>query len=81
MSAMTPKHSKLLLNESILPDRGCPSFFAAADMNMMSIMAGKKRSRGEWMDLLQSVGLEVIKIWHSPNLEDDEGIIEAIVKE
>ena len=80
ISAMTPGYSKLLLNESVLPDVGCPSFFAAGDINMMSIMAGKKRSRGQWLELLQSVDLDVIEFWNSSDDgADDEGVIEAML--
>ena len=42
---MTPGYSKLILNESIMPDMDCPAFIAAADINMMFILAGTKRSR------------------------------------
>lgn len=79
MTVMTPGYSKLLLNESVLPDMHCPSFLAAGDMNMLSIMAGKKRSRGQWLELLHSIDLKAIKIWDSPGGGDDEGVIEAVI--
>lgn len=81
MTAMTPGYSKVLLNESVLPDMGCPSYLAAGDINMMSIMAGKQRSRGQWLELLQSVGLNVIRIWNSLDSGNDEGVIEAMLRE
>ena len=77
--AMTPGYSKILLNESILPDIGCSSSLAAGDINMMSIMAGKKRSRREWLELLESVNLKIIRIWDSP--DSDEGVLEAMLDE
>lgn len=80
MSAMKAGHSKLLLNESILPEKNCPSFFAAGDINMMSIIAGMKRTRKEWINLLQSVDLDVVRIWSSPYKGDEEGVIEAMLK-
>ena len=80
ITAMTPGYSKILLNESVLPDMGCPSYLAAGDINMMSIMAGKKRSRGQWLELLQSVGLNVTRIWDSPDSGNDEGVIEAMLR-
>ena len=49
---MTPGHSEILLNESVLPDMGCPSHLAAGDINMMFIMSGKNRPRGQWLELL-----------------------------
>ena len=80
MSAMTPKYSKLLINESVLPNKDCPSFFAAADLNMMSILGGMERTRQQWITLLDSVGLEIIKIWESPYENDADGVIEAMLK-
>ena len=77
---MKPGYSKILLNESVLPDMGCPSYLAAGDINMMSIMAGKKRTRGQWFGLLHSVGLTVIRVWDSPDSGNDEGVIEAMLR-
>ena len=79
MTAMKPNYSKILLNESVLPDTDCPSFLAAGDINMMSIMGGKKRTEGEWEELLRSVDLHVVKIWKSPNPANEEAIIEAVL--
>ena len=76
---MAPGYSKLILNESVMPDMDCPAFFAAGDINMMSILAGIKRSRSQWMELLQSAGFVAVRIWTSPYSEDEEGVIEAMV--
>ena len=80
VSAMKPGYSKILLNESVLPERDCPSFFAAGDLNMMSCLAGIKRTEKQWVDLVESVGLELVKIWKSPFSGDEEGVIEAALK-
>ena len=77
MSAMEPGYSKILLNESVLPDTDCPSFLAAGDINMMSIMGGMKRTEGQWEELLLSVDLHVVKVWKSPNSGSEEAVIEA----
>ena len=79
MTAMKPDYSKILLNESVLPDTGCPSSLAAGDINMMSIMGGKKRTEGQWKELLGSVDLNVVKIWKSPNPGNEEAVIEAVL--
>lgn len=79
MTAMKPGYSKILLNESVLPDTHCPSFLAAGDINMMSIMGGMKRTEGQWEELLRSVDLHVVKIWKSPNLGSEEAVIEAVI--
>ena len=80
MSAMKPGYSKLILNESILPDMNCSPWFATNDINMMAILAGMTRSRSQYVELVESVGLEVVKVWRSPDSEDAEGVIEAVLK-
>lgn len=80
MTAMKPGYSKILLNESVLPDKDCPSFFAAGDINMMSILAGIMRTRRQWTELIESVGLELVEIKTSPHSGDVEGVIEAMLR-
>ena len=80
MTAMVPGYSKILLNESVLPDRGCPPHFAASDINMMSIMAGRVRTEGQWRELLQSINLQIIRIWPSTDGGNQEAVIEAMLK-
>lgn len=77
-TAMKAGYSKILVDEAILPQTNCPSWFAAGDMNMMAALAGKERTKKQWIDLLQSVDLEV-KIWNSPH-DGEEAIIEAMLK-
>ena len=81
MAAMSADYSLLLLNESVMPERNAPSWFAAADINMMSKMAGITRTETQWMELLQSVGLEAVKVWLSPHANDSEGVIVARLRE
>lgn len=75
--AMSPAYSRL--NEAVLPERGCPSFFAAADITMMSVLSAKMRSKRQWTELVESAGLQVVRIWDSPYHGDNEGIVEAII--
>lgn len=76
---MKAGYSKILLNEAIIPRTNCGSWFGAADINVMAILGGMERNQTQWIDLLQSVDLEVVKIWNSPH-EGDEAIIEAMLK-
>lgn len=78
-TAMAPGYSRLILNESVIPDVDCPAFFAAGDINMMSILAGIKRSYSQWIELLRSVGFEEVHISTSPYSGEEEGIIEAML--
>lgn len=77
---MKPGYSRIILNETVLPDIHCPAFFAAGDITMMAVLAAMKRSRAQWTELLESVGLKVMKIWTSPDPEDSEGVIEAMLE-
>lgn len=77
-TAMKAGYSKILLDEAILPQTNCGSWFAACDINMMAMGAGSERTQKQWIDLLQSVDLDV-KIWNSP-YDGDEAIIEAMLK-
>lgn len=76
--AMRPGYSKLLLSESILPDRGARAFPAALDVQMMALHAGRERTEGQWRSLLASVGLCVIGVWQK--VVGGEGVIEAVIE-
>ena len=80
MVAMKLGYFKILLNESVMPDKDCPSFFAAGDINMMALLAGMKCTRRQWIELVESVGLQVVRIWESPYAGDEEGVVEAALK-
>lgn len=74
-SAMRKGYSKLLLNEFILPNQGCPLFAAGFDLQMMAMHAGQERTEQQWRALLAKAGLKVLKCW-VPEFEG-EGIIET----
>jgi hypothetical protein len=78
-SAMTPGYSRLLMNEAVIPERGCPPFFAVGDITMMLVLAGIQRSKRHWIELVESAGLRVVNVWESPDAGDMEGVIEAEV--
>lgn len=75
---MRPGYSKLILNEFILPDKGCDLFPALADIHMMGDLSGTERSEKQFRELLGSIGLEVVNFWQPPGAS--EGIIEAVKK-
>ncbi|KAK1752701.1 S-adenosyl-L-methionine-dependent methyltransferase [Echria macrotheca] len=78
-AAMRPGYSRLLLNEVVIPERDCPLYFACSDITMMAVLAGMQRSRRHWVELVESAGLAVVKVWESPDFGDMEGVIEAMV--
>jgi exonuclease VII small subunit len=74
---MAPGYSKLLLHELIVLEEGAPQFQAQLDMTMMAFNSGMERTAKQWRELLESVGLRVIKVWE-PAEEGADGIVEAI---
>ncbi len=75
VSAMT-EHSKILINEWVLPDVGTPVYPALLDIQVMAMLSGMERTETQWKELLESVGLKVVKV-HKIN-EESEGLIEAV---
>ena len=74
-AAMKKGSSKLLLNEFILPNKGCPLFPAGFDLQMMTMHAAQERTENQWTSLLQKAGLKVVQFWIPKS--GGEGIIEA----
>ncbi|KAL8846669.1 MAG: hypothetical protein Q9221_008255 [Calogaya cf. arnoldii] len=77
-AAMQPDYSKLLISEFVLPDRDTALFPATLDMQMMGLHAGMERSEKQWRNLLDSAGLQVVKLWQ--DIKGGEGVIEATLK-
>jgi len=61
-AAFTPGFSKLLIQENVLPNRGCPKRGALGDIAMMQ-HTGMERSEDQWRQLLLSAGFEILRIW------------------
>ena len=74
--ALVEGKSKLLLVEVILPPMNAPVFGSLRDINMMKY-AGMGRKERQWRGLLDSVGLEIVKIW--PPVKNDS-VMEAVPK-
>ncbi|KAI4182951.1 MAG: hypothetical protein L6R41_005685 [Letrouitia leprolyta] len=77
-AAMKPDYSKLLISEFVLPDSDTALFPATLDIQMMGLHAGMERSERQWRNLLDSAGLEVVKIWQV--VKGGEAVIEARLK-
>jgi len=74
---MDKRYSRLLINDLVLPDAGSDLHPALLDIMMMSLCSGMERTEKQWRGLLDSVGLEIVKVWTS---EATEAVIEAKVK-
>lgn len=73
---MKPGYSKVLIFEWILPDVGTPLYPALLDINMLALLSGMERTQTQWKELLNSVGLEIVKFWMIDS--ETEGLIEAV---
>ena len=69
-AAMTKDHSKILINELVVSNRGAGLHPTQLDLSMMVCLAGMERSEGQWQELARSVGLKIESIWTAdPNTE------------
>ena len=73
--AMTRGYSKILLNENVVPKRNAFWETTGLDLVMMITFSSYERTEEQWYELLQSVGLRIIKIWTYE--KGSESLIEA----
>ena len=74
--AMRKGYSKLLINEMVIPNVGSGYREAQYDWTMLACLSAMERDEKQWRNLLNSVGLEMVKIWSNP--QTTESIIEAV---
>ena len=74
--ALIGHDSRLLLAETVIPDKNPPWLKCMQDMNMLTL-AGKERSVSEWTELLNGSGFRIIDI-HGLD-QSTYSIIEAVV--
>lgn len=74
VEAMGPE-SSLLIDDWVLPDVDAPVAGGTYDLMMLMLLSGMERSEGQWKALLESLGLEVKKVWRKDGV--GEGVIEA----
>jgi len=78
VAAMDPNYSRLLIDEWVLPESGASLKATNMDINMMLTFNAMERTKGQWVKLLDAVGLEIVDIFSTPGAA--ESIIEARVK-
>jgi hypothetical protein len=76
---MKKGYSTLVIEDFILPVRGCSLLPAMWDMEMMSLLSGIERTERQWQELLTKAGLEVEGFYPPPG--DGTGIIITRLKE
>lgn len=75
---MDRDHSKVILNELVIPDKGANQLTAQLDLTMMAVLSAMERTERQWHELLGSVGLKITNIW--TDTPEAESIIEAVWK-
>ena len=61
--ALKAGHSKILINEIVIPETGGDKFSTSVDILMMAVHSAAERREKEWRELIGKAGLKVIKIW------------------
>ena len=74
---MKEGYSRLLINDWILPNIGCPLTSAMFDISMMCCLTGMERIRKQWTELLISARFKIIKFWLDQAEAEAEGVLEA----
>lgn len=64
--AMKRGYSKVLINENVIPEPGAHWETTSLDFVMMTV-GSNERTEENWMRLVESAGLKVVKIWTAQN--------------
>lgn len=73
-AAMKPEHSRVLIEDLVLPACGAGLRPSAVDVLMYRIGGGIERTIAQWEDLIDSAGLRVVQT------RPDEGGAEPIIE-
>ncbi|KAI9708218.1 MAG: hypothetical protein M1820_004172 [Bogoriella megaspora] len=63
---MTKGYSNLVIEDFVLPDKGCPLLPAMWDIIMMGYLAAMERTKSQWQELLDAAGLEIEGFYNPP---------------
>lgn len=72
-AAMTKGYSTLVIEDFVLPVKGCALLPAMWDMEMMSFLSAMERTEKQWQWLLTKAGLEIEGFYPPPG--DGTGVI------
>lgn len=54
--------SRLIIDDIVVPDQGACQGACQLDFIMLASIAGKKRTRAEWYQLLEAAGFKILDI-------------------
>jgi O-methyltransferase domain len=77
-SAFKPGYSKLIINESVIPNIGVDPMLSGLDLLLMGALNSKERTRDEWSKLLSAAGFRIVKEYTDTTVAY-ESVIEAEV--
>lgn len=70
------EHSVLLVDEMVLPDTNVHFHATQCDLLMMSALAAIERTRNDWADLLDSVGLTILEtLTYTPSVYESVMVV------
>ncbi|KJZ69766.1 hypothetical protein HIM_10849 [Hirsutella minnesotensis 3608] len=69
-AAMAPD-SVLLVDETVLPETGVGFIAASIDLTMLGAFGSMERTERDWRELVQSVGLELVKTYTYNSLDNE----------
>lgn len=61
--SMEKGYSRILIHEYVLPNTGASLRGSAMDFLMMMYTSGIERTIHQWQTLIESCGLEILKVW------------------
>lgn len=76
-NAMKPGYSKLLIQNTVIPNIGAPKSATAYDWSMMGFFAARERTEAQWRSLLAVSGFKVVGIWSKDSAS--ASVIEAVL--
>ena len=77
-AAMQKGYSRLLVSGVVLPEVKAERRAAELDIQMWVLQHARHRTRSDWLQLVDSAGLQLVKIWDNG---DRESLIEMCVPE
>jgi len=78
-TSMKKGYSTLVIEDFIIPPKGCALLPAMWDMQMMAMLSAMERTENQWMELLGEAGLEIEGFFSPPG--DGTGVIMTKLKD
>lgn len=72
--AMGP-HSRILIDDMVLPNEKVHWHAAQQDLIMMSSLGSKERTKDQWFTLMENAGLKILEIYEYTVLLNDAIIV------